>query len=55
LKPDFREHPDALKALHEEVRKSRALSHQNIVSVYTFDRRQDFFGYVLDCFTDAFS
>jgi predicted Ser/Thr protein kinase len=38
LKPDFREHPDALKALHEEVRKSRALSHQNIVSVYTFDR-----------------
>jgi serine/threonine protein kinase len=38
LKPNFREHPDALKALHEEVRKSRALSHQNIVSVYTFDR-----------------
>lgn len=38
LKPNFREHPDALKALHEEVRKSRALAHQNIVSVYTFDR-----------------
>jgi serine/threonine protein kinase len=38
LKEDFREHPDALKALHEEVRKSRALSHQNIVAVYTFDR-----------------
>jgi serine/threonine protein kinase len=38
LKEDFRQHPDALKALHEEVRKSRALSHQNIVSVYTFDR-----------------
>jgi serine/threonine protein kinase len=38
LKPDFRAHPDALKALHEEVRKSRVLSHQNIVSVYTFDR-----------------
>jgi serine/threonine protein kinase len=38
LKPDFRRHPDALKALHEEVRKSRALAHQNIVSVYTFDR-----------------
>jgi serine/threonine protein kinase len=38
LKPDFREHPDALKALHEEVRRSKLLSHPNIVSVYTFDR-----------------
>jgi hypothetical protein len=38
LRPDFRKHPDALKALHEEVRKSKLLSHPNIVSVYTFDR-----------------
>jgi serine/threonine protein kinase len=38
LKPDFRAHPDALKALHEEVRRSKLLSHPNIVSVYTFDR-----------------
>lgn len=38
LKPDFREHADALRALHEEVRRSKLLSHPNIVSVYTFDR-----------------
>jgi serine/threonine protein kinase len=38
LKPDFRKHPDSLKALHEEVRRSKLLSHPNIVSVYTFDR-----------------
>lgn len=38
LTSEFRSHPDALKALHEEVRKSRTLAHPNIVSVYTFDR-----------------
>jgi serine/threonine protein kinase len=38
LKPDFRKHPDSLRALHEEVRRSKLLSHPNIVSVYTFDR-----------------
>lgn len=43
LKPDFREHPDSLKALHEEVQKSRSLTHPNIVNVYTFDRDGDVF------------
>lgn len=38
LTGQFREHRDALKALHEEVRKSRSLAHPNIVNVYTFDR-----------------
>jgi serine/threonine protein kinase len=38
LKSDFRQHPDALRTLHEEVRRSKLLSHPNIVSVYTFDR-----------------
>lgn len=39
LQPEFREHPDALKSLYEEVRKTRELAHPNIVGVY--DCQQD--------------
>ena len=38
LKEDFRLHPDALDALREEVRKSRALAGPNIVGVYELNR-----------------
>lgn len=38
LNDDFREHPDALIALQREARKSQALAHPNIVTVYDFDR-----------------
>jgi len=38
LRASFRQHPDSLKALHEEVQKSRSLAHPNIVGVYTFHR-----------------
>jgi len=40
LKPAFRTHPDALRALNEEVRKGRILAHPNIVSAYSFNRDQ---------------
>lgn len=40
LKPAFRTHPDALRALNEEVRKGRVLAHPNIVSAYSFNRDQ---------------
>jgi len=39
LQPAFREHPDALRSLYEEVRKTRELAHPNIVGVY--DCQQD--------------
>ena len=39
LQPEFREHPDALRSLYEEVRKTRELAHPNIVGVY--DCQQD--------------
>ena len=38
LNDDFRRHPDALKALQREARKSQQLNHDNIVRVYDFDR-----------------
>jgi serine/threonine protein kinase len=38
LKSAFRTHPDALRALNEEVRKGRVLAHPNIVSAYSFNR-----------------
>ena len=34
LRPEFREHPDSMRALYEEVRKTRDLTHPNIVAVY---------------------
>ena len=40
LKSAFRTHPDALRALNEEVRKGRILAHPNIVSAYSFNRDQ---------------
>jgi serine/threonine protein kinase/sugar lactone lactonase YvrE len=39
LQAAFREHPDALRSLYEEVRKTRELAHPNIVGVY--DCQQD--------------
>jgi serine/threonine protein kinase len=38
LKEDFRRHPDSLKALREEVIKSRSLAGPNIVGVYELGR-----------------
>jgi len=38
MKSAFRTHPDALRALNEEVRKGRVLAHPNIVSAYSFNR-----------------
>lgn len=40
LKSAFRTHPDALRALNEEVRKGRLLAHPNIVSAFSFNRDQ---------------
>jgi serine/threonine protein kinase len=40
LKPSFRSHPDALRALNEEVRKARVVAHPNIVAAYSFNRDQ---------------
>jgi serine/threonine protein kinase len=40
LKSALRTHPDALRALNEEVRKGRLLAHPNIVSAYSFNRDQ---------------
>jgi sugar lactone lactonase YvrE len=39
LQQAFREHPDSLRSLYEEVRKTRELAHPNIVGVY--DCQQD--------------
>jgi len=38
LNEDFRQHPEALKALQRESRKTQALAHPNIATVYDFDR-----------------
>jgi TolB-like protein/Flp pilus assembly protein TadD len=37
LTPEIRERPDALELLREEVRKTRALAHPNIVGVYSLN------------------
>lgn len=37
----FMEHPDALVTLQREARKTQALAHPNIVTVYDFDRDED--------------
>ncbi len=41
LSDDFKEHPDALRMLQQETKKARGLSHQNIITVYDFDRTGD--------------
>ncbi|HET7130857.1 MAG TPA: serine/threonine-protein kinase, partial [Gammaproteobacteria bacterium] len=38
LNDEFRRHPESLKALQREARKSQQLAHPNIVSVFDFDR-----------------
>ena len=38
LGDEFKRHPDALRALQRESRKTQRLAHQNIASVYDFDR-----------------
>ena len=38
LNDEFRKHPESLKALQREARKSQALAHPNIVNVFDFDR-----------------
>jgi len=37
LKPEIREQPEALALLREEVRKTRSLSHPNVVGVYSLN------------------
>ena len=38
LGDEFKQHPDALRALQRESRKTQRLAHPNIASVYDFDR-----------------
>jgi serine/threonine protein kinase len=38
LSESFKEHPNALRMLQQETKKSRELAHPNIVNVYDFDR-----------------
>ena len=38
LNEDFKRHPESLKALQRESRKTQKLAHPNIVNVYDFDR-----------------
>jgi serine/threonine protein kinase len=38
LNDDFKKHPEALRALQRESRKSQDLSHPNIITVFDFDR-----------------
>ncbi|MBZ9613440.1 protein kinase domain-containing protein [Rheinheimera maricola] len=38
LNKEFREHPDSLRALQREARKTQGLAHPHIVNVYDFDR-----------------
>lgn len=38
LSPDFRRHPESLKALQRETRRAQSLAHPNVVTVYDFDR-----------------
>ncbi len=44
LRPQIREHPDALELVREEVRKTRLLAHPNVVGVYSvnIDQRDVF-------------
>jgi serine/threonine protein kinase len=41
LSDSFKEHPEALRMLQQETKKSRELAHPNIVTVYDFDRDND--------------
>jgi hypothetical protein len=41
LRPEFREHPDSVKSLFEEVRKTRDLAHPNIVGVFNCEQDGD--------------
>ena len=41
LSASFSEHPDALVTLQREARKTQALAHPNIVTVFDFDRDDD--------------
>ena len=38
LNEDFRQHPESLKALQRESKKSQSLAHPNVASVFDFDR-----------------
>ncbi len=38
LSEDFKQHPDALRLLQQETRKTQQLAHPNVVTVYDFDR-----------------
>lgn len=41
LSEDFKSHPDALRMLQQETRKTQTLAHPNVVTVYDFDRDGD--------------
>jgi len=41
INDEFKNDSDLLKALHSEARKTQALAHPNIVTVYDFDRDED--------------
>ena len=41
LNNDFREHPEAFIVLQREAAKSQALSHQNVVTIFDFDKDGD--------------
>ena len=41
LSDSFKAHPEALRMLQQETKKSRELAHPNIVTVYDFDRDKD--------------
>jgi serine/threonine protein kinase len=41
LSDDFKTHPDALRMLQQETRKTQKLAHPNVVTVYDFDRAGD--------------
>lgn len=38
LNEEFKRHPESLKALQREARKSQSLAHPNVVNVFDFDR-----------------
>jgi len=38
LSDEIRDHPDALRMLQQETKKTRELAHPNIITVYDFDR-----------------
>jgi len=41
LNSEFKNNPEILQSLYEEAKKTQSLSHQNIVTVYDFDRDGD--------------